>query len=508
MSTDDLLKSLAENAERQTRLLESLAQQGQQTKQAPANAFKPSYFDSHYEKAWQAREKAVGTVPTFTELHGQGGIFSGPGLEREVITAHIRPKGIAGILPKFPSVDENPRFASLTGYTAVTGTEPTNPCADAPTGYVKGCNLTARFGLIRRDTQTIELDKVMLRANRGDFTDLVLKGRVLGMSGLTPSGLNESQILNIVTMSEMVTAAVNAERKWVVDLWQGTVAAGGTYGPGLDVQIATGQRDADTNTLCPALDSNVLDFGYDLVGGSGRDIVEYVSSQEHYLFHNASRMGLDPANWMITMRPELWEELTVVWPCAYNTTRCTTAMIGGTSAQTFIDGRENINERDEMRRNMTLRVNGRDYQVVLDDGINEKTNITNAQIPAGQYASSIYFVPLTITGNFPVTYIQYLDYRAWKADSDLLTAMGGGLQAFWTDQGMFSWALTSDKWCYKLSLKMEPRVVLRTPQLAGRIDNVRYAPLSHLRSFDPASPYFFDGGVSARTPATTYAVWL
>ena len=101
--------------------------------------------------------------------------------------------------------------------------------------------------MTRRDTQTIEFDKVMLRAHRGDFTDLRLRGRVLGLTNLEPRGLNEAQILNIITMSEMVTAGVNAERKLNKEIWQGTFGVD-TELPGLDEQIVHGHVDADTNT--------------------------------------------------------------------------------------------------------------------------------------------------------------------------------------------------------------------------------------------------------------------
>ena len=44
-------------------------------------------------------EKAASNVHTAITLHDGGGIFSGPGLERDVITAHIRPQGILSVLP-------------------------------------------------------------------------------------------------------------------------------------------------------------------------------------------------------------------------------------------------------------------------------------------------------------------------------------------------------------------------------------------------------------------------
>jgi hypothetical protein len=450
----------------------------------------------------QMHTKAPANFQTATPLHGLGGVFSGQGLDRDVITAHVRPRGILSVLERMPSVDEDPRFASLTGYTATTGAEPDNACEDAPQGYQKGCNLTARFGLVRRDTQTIEMDKVMLRINRGDFKDLALRGRVLGLQGLTPSGLSEQDILNIVTAAEMVGAGVQAERALNEGAWQSTVA--GNWGwPGLDAQIATGQVDADTNTACPALDSDVKDFNYNDVCDGALDIVEYMSMMHYFLDYNATSMGLDPVEWVVVMRPNLWYELSACWPCKYNTNRCTG--IGG-DHQVITDGRENIRERDDMRRSMTLDVNGRTLPVITDTGIFEHNNTNNANLAAGQFASSIYFVPLTITGNYPVTYLEYVDYRQSQPDISMLPNQMP--EFWWTDNGLFSWAYEGNKWCYKLSLKIEPRIVLRTPQLAGKIDNVRYSPLQHLREPDPDSPYFEDGGVSVRGSGTTYAVWL
>lgn len=447
--------------------------------------------------------KAPANFSTYTPLHGPGGIWSGAGLERDVVTAHVRPFGLAQSLPLLPTNKTDPRFGVLTGFTGTTGSQPANSCEDAPAGYVKGCTLGARLGLFRQDSQTIDMDDVMLQLHRGDFTDLVLRGSVLGLTGLNPSNTNQNDILNMVSASEMVIMGVNTERNLSRQLWQSTVAAG-TMGPGLDVQIATGQVDWETNASCPAADSDVKDFALDLVGGTGRDIVEYVSMLEFYLRYNAMTMGLDPVNWVIVMRPELWFELTAVWPCRYNTHRCNTNL--GSNVQTIVDGRENVAERDAMRNGLYLDVNGNRYPVVLDTGIYEHNNINNGSLAAGQYASSLYFVPLTITGGMPVTYREYLDYRL--AAPDVAQTMGK-LDAWWTDNGVYAWSITQEKWCYKFHLKTQQRVILRTPHLAGRIDRIRYAPLQHLREGYPDSPYNFDGGVSLRaTPASGNAVWL
>ncbi len=451
------------------------------------------------------KHDTAATSGNYTQLHGRLGIFSGPGLERDVISAHIRPMGIANQLPLLPSTTEDPRFGTLTGYGATSGAEAVNPCDVAPTGYVKGCNLTARFGRVMRDTRTIELDKVIMTRNRGDFTDLVLKGRVLGLSGLNPT-MSEQDMLNIVTKSEMVIAAVNMERTLMNHVWNGNPAnntAGGGYAefPGLSRQIATGQVDADTNTACPALDSDVKSFGYSLVDGTARDIVEYLSMLEYQLTNNAERMGLTPATWAVVMRPQLWMELSGVWPCMYNTSTCITQS-GATAA---VDATDLTAQRDAMRNNKTIVINGNTYPVITDDGITELTPADNANILPGQYASSIFFLPLTITGGWPVTYREYVDYKQTGTDAALA---GGKLMTFWSDGGVYLHVVSQTRFCYVITTKTEQRIILRTPQLAGRIDAVRIQPLQHLRSFNPSdTAYFADGGVSARSAAAVYAVW-
>lgn len=453
----------------------------------------------------ELKTKTPAQFSNYTPLHGSGGIFTAAGLEREIVTAHVRPFGMANMLPLLPSVYQDPRFGSITGFTASIGSQPDHACDDAPYAYMKGCNLSARFGRIRYDTNTIDMNDVMLKLHRGDHTDLTLQGRVLGLTDVGPGGMNQDQILNLVTMAEMVTVGVQFERELVHQLWQGVVTAQSEF-PGLDVQIATGQEDADTGTLCPALDSDVKSFAYDLVGGSGRDIVEYLSMLEYYLTNNAETMGLTPVKWIIAMRPQLWFELSAVWPCQYNTNKCYSRDTAGMNdAIPQIDAADMTRERDAMRNGNYIDINGHRYTVVTDNGIFEHNNINNGNVPRGQYASSIYMIPLTILGNMPVTYREYVDYRQAAADVNLL---GGKEQFFWSDNGVYTWALEQIKWCYKLSAKTEQRVVLRTPQLAGRIDYVRYSPLQHVREPDPSSPYFADGGVSIRGGLSSpHAVW-
>ena len=453
-------------------------------------------------------KKAVGTTHSGVLLHGPGGIFSSFGSEREVITAHIQSDGIGKFLPLRPSMDTDPRYPSITGITASSGSQPTNTCDTAPNAYLKGCYLTSRFGRLRFDTNTIEFDKVITRYNRGDFMDLMLLGQLIGdeqiQAGLVPEGITEDDILNVATVAEMMVAGVQAQRELTRQMWQGSILIDHEF-PGLDGQIATGQVDADTNVACPALDSDVKDFALDNVCGTGRDIVEYVSMMDYYLHHIARRTSLNPVTWVLAMREEMFYELSACWPCRYLTNRCANA--AGTAVG-VINDENNVKMRDDMRDGMYLWVNGRKMKVVTDDGIFEHNSSNNANLNDGQYASTIYQVPMTVLGNFPVTYREYLNYKSGVA-AKVAPFSNFRRPDFWSDRGVFSWAYDGQLWCFMLGLKTEQRIVLRAPHLAGRIDNVMYEPIQHLRDSDPDGAYFADGGLSARPipQRTSYAVW-
>lgn len=462
-------------------------------------------------------EKAPATLFTATPLHGVtnagAGIFSTAGLDPNVISTVVRPiGGISASLSHFPNVDTDPRYGALTGVSDDIGEEPTNPCDPAPSGFIKACNLTAQFGRVKRQTETIEIDQVMLRINRGDFKDLRLIGELAGRTPFMPENLSPQEVLDVVTVSELYNLGVRLERKLAVHTWEGTPAnntAGGGYKefPGLSNQIATGQKDADTGDLCPSLDSEVKDFDYDLIGGGGRDIVEYLSMLEYFITTLAEDTGMLPAQFAVCMRPQLWQVLSSVWPILYNTDPVNVLLQNlDANIAINIDGSAQIKDRDAMRNSKTIVINGNTYPVITDIGINEQTNITTAQLNPGEFASTIFFVPIRVAGNFPATQFEYVDYRRAAADIRMLR----GKENFWsTNEGRFlNGYVDTEATCYELFTKIETRVVLRTPQLAGRIDNCKYSPLQHVREADPDSPYFVDGGVSFRAEPAKNAVWL
>lgn len=483
-----------------------------------------AFYDAFQTLESGMKTKDAGVSNSAQLLFGDTGLFAVFGLDSNIITAYVRPTGISEMLSQkghvFPTIIEQPVLGLISGVQDDGAAAVANPCDDAPSGYLKACNLFFQSGRLQFDTATIEFDKIFTQLNAGVNTDLRLRGRLLGLSESDyPKGLDDQAVVNVVTGSEMVKVGTlmargsSAQMGLTRQYWQGDPAnntAGGGYKefPGLDAQITTGHVDAQTNTACPAVDSDVKDMNYASVSSNNANnvpnILWYLSMLEYYLRFNAERMGLNPVEWAVCMNPNLWAEFTQFWPIAYATNRGAEILVANSNTRLNIDSRDMVAERDRMRRERTVAINGNIYPVVVDDGINEQVNGDNANIPAGSYASSIYMVPLTINGGFPVCYLEYFDYRVGMQQIQALM----GKQTFWTDGGTFSWALDPiRKWCYKLSAKTERRIVLRTPQLAGRIDNILYSPLQHLRDSFPGSPYFKDGGVSTRAASTLHAVW-
>lgn len=443
---------------------------------------------------------AYGTAQLLTQ---PGGLFSVAGMDRTVVSAHIAPQGLGSFLPVFASNLDDPRYGVLTGFGPETGSEANYPCDDAPTGYIKGGTLTAAFGRVMRQTRTIEIDK-LLHEQRGANTQLQLLGQMLGNGNMATTGMSQAQMLDLVIQSEMVTVGVGFERKLAKMVWQGNPSLNGANGgykefPGLDLQIATGHKDAETGTTMPSVDSLIFDFAKNMVTGTAPDIVNQLSWAMYSLEDVADRTGMNPVQFAIVMRRELWFEVTSLWPCRYMANGCD-------SNGLFLTNDSNVLMRDSMRNGMYLTINGKNYPVILDDGIAELNSTNAAGIAKGAYASSIYIVPIKINGNMPTTYWEYVDYRQVSAQ---LAPLGTGQRntPFWTESGRLLWVYRDNGFCFDLQAKIEPRIVLRTPHLAAKIQNIAYMPMGHLRDSDPLSSYFKNGGIQYLTPVAGQSVW-
>lgn len=457
----------------------------------------------------KAQKSATGT-PTTYYTHGTNGLFSTAGINQDVIATVVRPTGMLEILPAFPTIYTNPLFAYVTGFQATSGDEPSTACADCLSpGLLKGCYQTAQFGRYCRETRELNIERVAELINRGEETGLRLLNPAVGEANVFTPSLTRQNLFASEIARAMVEVGVSYERLLAAQLWQGNpannIGTGYAEFPGFDILIGTTKVDALTNTACPSLASDVKDYNYQDVCSGSPSIVETITYLARYLKKNSSSMGFDPTQWVIAMREELFYELTACWPCSYISFRCNSNP-DSNNQMNMVEAAEGIRMRDDMRNGRYLLIDGMRYRVVFDDGINEDTNTTNANLAAGEFASDIYFIPMTVRGSFQATYLEYFDFT--KAQ-DTITFAGLNNVFRVTDAGKFVWNTSWVNNCFLMRGVIRPRLILLTPHLAGRIQNVKYSPLQHTRQPFPSDGYFVDGGNTSRTnPGTLYSEWL
>ncbi len=444
-------------------------------------------------------------VPNAQYFHGTGGILSLPGLDPQVFSTIVGIEaGILGLLPFLGTTYDTPYYETLTGVQADIGTEPSTQCADCKQpGLLKGCTLTSAFGRLCRDTREILLERIGQRVNRSDPMDLILMN-LLNIEHLAPEGVPPNKRLDMELTKVLLEYGVSVERDIAQMVWSGNIAnaVGTGYIPfnGFDLQIVRNHVDAITNTSCPSLDSDLKNFNYQLITATvPADIVAVISAMYHYLKRLAETTGMMPVKWVLAMQPSLFHELTQLWPCRYSTFGCQMAAVGQTNA---VFGTEMVRERDRLRSERVLPIEGVEIEVVTDVGIVEQTNGDNALIPPGQMASDIYMIPLAVLGGTPVVYMEYFQFdNPQMAPTMDWFHTGGSSGGVWTtNNGAWFWSNARTAACLKAKGVIRPRLILRTPQLAGRIQNIRYNPLQHERTpFPGDDTYFVDGGDTYET---------
>lgn len=460
-------------------------------------------------------------APLSPYVYGPGGLFGVRGLERDIISTHTQITGSLGeLIPIEPSQDLMPLFPYITGFLRSDQQEKDGVCENPPdANSFKTCIQTTIFGRKEFKTRQLEVNHIGQRTNRGEFQDLtILNGPLVDqMSGLMSGFFGLANQNAILAGREMVARLVEvgvAYQRWLCPIvYTGNPAnnaAGGGYKEptGLDLLISTTKVDALTGQSCPSLYSDVKSFSYRQVDNhDDPDIVRTITTMMRILKSKARKQNMSPVDIRMVMRDELFYALTEIWPCRYITYKCSN--IDGTDIDPV--GQYSVEAmfrmKEEMRAGSFLWVDGFRVPVIIDDCIPEDNAADNAGITAGCFASDIYFVPFSARGGqIRTLFWQYYDYR-----NAVLPSVNDARANtfFWSDNGVFLWGLKApDNWCLELISKIEPRLILRTPQLAGRLTDISYCPLQHTDSPLPSQDYFVNGGVTTGRPAPSpYSEW-
>ena len=448
-------------------------------------------------------------APLGPYVHGPGGLFGVRGLSQAVISTHTQITGSLGeVIPVQTSIDTQPLFPYITGFQR-SDTQEKNGVCDNPedANSFKTCIQTTVFGRKEFKTRQVEINRIGQRLNRGEFLDLNLEndplveqmgGLMQGFFGLT----NQSSILAGREMvMRLVEVGVAYQRWFCPQVYTGNPANSAAGGgdkefPGLDLLISRTKVDALTGQACQSLYSDVKDFSYRQVSSTADpDIYRTLSTMMYILETKAIQQNLSPVDLRLVMRPQLFFELTRFWPQQYNTDGATL-----TNAGLDVLILENVRMRDEMRSGQFLNINSKRYPVILDPCIMEENQADNGAIPIGG-------VPFAARGgSIRTLYWEYYDYR-----NDVIPAARDARADawYWTDSGAFLWHIKPpDNWCLEVISKVEPRLILRTPQLAGRLQNVTYVPLQHTDDVLPSQDYWVNGGVTTGRPAPSpFSEW-
>lgn len=448
---------------------------------------------------------SVASVHEATMFHGVNGIWSDDcGLARDIFTTYVQPYGILQYLPAFPTQFDLIRVGAITGFEPDSEDEPDGYCDDGPTGLYSTCRIDFTLGRIKRSAKTQAYTDTILRTDRGD-QDFLLRGNTsygqsLGSLGNRLFNSTSPQALNYPSELQRAAIANNLALTLGEMVWEGdptapapanTPGGGKKSFWGFNHLIRTGYVDAVGEELCPTMDSQVYDFDFgDVCEGeviiNGRTF-NLISLMQAAALRNemlARDSYLTPLVGVIVMPEGLWQQVTECYACQYNLSAlCSTN-------QSFNDG-FTVRERDAMREGMYIKLNGKIYVVVTDNGMPVLDEVADPDnLDAGERAADIFYIPLSVMG-MAVTYLRYLDFRLGLPNLNVIADWGDPRAMFtWTDDGKY---LLTRQWveeCWKFSAAIMPGLVLRTPQFAWRINNVKWTDAIPFRNPYPDSPDF------------------
>lgn len=428
----------------------------------------------------------------------QFGIFSSPGVRPERYSAMARPRSLARLLAPEPSEYFQEILEIMTGATSGSGTNATDFCANPPTpGQLKTCQQIYKFGKWYMKSTLNSTPTIGQLRSRAD-----IPGRILN-AGPTANPLIPDIMYQITdTRSHLQEAlfmvGVELERGLERVLISGNNALSSTNTQlgfiseftGLDGLIKTGYVDAVTSRACPAADSDVISFNA-AIGGTdskSRTITNVVSDLYYAIQDRAVQVGMEGVEHAFVMRKELFRVLTDTYANNYATTRFT---LGSAANPLMQDATATNALRLQMLNGQFLMVEGQEIPVIFSDGI------PLDRAAANSYTSDVYFVPLSWQGR------RLLRLEHFKMDNQYATEYAGFVNADKyrvINNGLFRVGYRSTGLCDEYHFAMQARLILDTPFLAGRIDNVTFSYYADTRSAYPSETYLYvDGGVTYRS---------
>ena len=457
--------------------------------------------------------------------HGPGGLFNLPQTDHRIFSAMMYPDtGSLGDIPVMQSApgQENGDFGGVERVfnTLITGVtagalddplqQPTADCAVGPTpGLTKLGTVVNTYGRYRGSTTPVSMVRAGMRSDVLDPIALQLMNPPSSSNAFWPTLPAGGSILINELSRRLWELVISFQRMLSAQVWTGNPALNNNQRRfiwGLNSQINTNTHvDFQQMAILTAANPFISNFQYGLVNGTA-NIVQHLEEMDAHLQYRAERHRMTPFSYRLRMRPELFREITAVYPIkayfeAFNN------VSNFTNGRVVVNAADALNVRDDLRRRRMLPINGRFIGVTLDDSIEEQNPTNNAALTrSGTYASDIYATPDAVLGNIPPLFFDYFNHN--NANSMSIGQLAGNVTTFTSDGGLFRWYIDFQRGCIQLTFDMLIRLNLLTPQLSGRLLNVAYSPLQHFNTMQPGTAYFANGGVTQQPlPAQLYTGW-
>lgn len=444
------------------------------------------------------------TAPTlqgpFPGNTSQLGPFSAYGPRPERFSALVRPRSLARLLALNSSVYHEEILEIMTGVTAAAGTNATGFCGDPPTvGQGKVCEQIYKWGryMVKTDLEAIpEIGTLRSRfevpgeiLNSGPTANPLVPDILYRMVdtrsplqyGLWRIGVQLERVLGpVLVLGDTTLNSTQTHHGFISEF------------KGLDGMIKTGYVDAATSIACPAADSAVLNFNTSVSGtiggGDGRNITIAVSDVVWALKDRAVEMGMDTTQFAIVMRKELFRSIVEVWACQYATYRCQSSATGTDFVN---DVRDSNALRLEMMNGQYLLIDNVPVPVVFEEGIPQES------LGSNQFKSDMYIVPVSWEG-MPLVRLEYfpMDNQYIQEFSSFV----GSDQIGVINNGLYIVGNRHNGFCKEYLFGSKMRLILETPFLAGRVDDIAYTFRAPIRNSNPSDSFFYaDGGLTYRS---------
>jgi hypothetical protein len=450
------------------------------------------------DKGLIQKHDVVGTSPGMQVPHGIaynqniGGLFTRPGADPDMFGTIVVPTGAQLLAELFMGVNiyTDPEYDVLSGVKALVGTTAVNGCSPAPkAGDAKLCTLRAKFGEAYIETDQGQLNKAGGYINLADTDRRLLN--LAGMNNpLMPEPMRAAQNINTPLGLAYMRLYVSIIREFMRVLFTGNYgSSSGIWTKefnGFDQLIIENPTDVEGN-ICTAASAKVFNWNNQPVNGSvgGASLVDIMTALLHYVTRLQEDTEL-PAQGVLVMHNDLFYALTAIWPCSYLTNQCNVVNTATSSSTQFVSGKEQTDMRDEMRSGSFLWANGQRIPVV------QSTGISQTAFGAG-FSTSIYFIPMYALGK-KVTYIEGFDQNNPAIRQILEAGAYTHYRAF--NGGFYAMTERQTDFCWEHKYSLQPRLIMRTPWLAFRIQNVNYTMPGFLysRDWNPSGAYHANGG--------------